>query len=432
VSESTAELQYLYGFGNEHQTEAVFGALPIGQNAPQQAPFGLYTEQLSATAFTAPRGQNRRTWTYRVRPTAAHGPLHVAAHLQSLPTAPIGGDLDPNRVRWGSLSYPDTPTDFVCSLITYCAAGDALFNLGATVIGFAATADMTAAFADTDGELLIVAQEGRMRIETELGCLDLAPGHIAVIPRGLRFRVLLKDGRARGYLCENHGRSLELPELGPIGSNGLANARDFCSPVAWFDEAHLDDQTDLIVKCGGTFWATTLDHSPFDVVAWHGNNVPYTYDLGRFNTMNTVSYDHPDPSIFTVLTSPSAVPGTANIDFVIFPPRWMVAEHTFRPPWFHRNVMSEFMGLVTGAYDAKSEGFVPGGASLHNALTPHGPDAATFATASTSELGPRKIVDTLAFMFETSLPFMLSGDARLDRHDNYDDAWTGIKRQFTR
>ncbi len=423
---------YQYGFGNEHQTEAVAGALPLGQNSPQQAPFGLYTEQLSATAFTAPRSENRRTWTYRVRPSAAHGPLSPLTSTPALPTAPLPFALEPNRVRWGALPYPPEQVDFVSSLITYGAAGHAGLNLGASVFGFAATANTSDAFADMDGELLIVAQEGSFLIDTELGRLLITPGHIAVIPRGMRIRITLPDGNARGYVCENHGRSFELPELGPIGANGLANPRDFRYPTAWFDEPNLDTPTRLVVKSGGTFWETQLHHSPFDVVAWHGSNAPYAYDLALFNTMNTVSYDHPDPSIFTVLTSPSAVPGTANIDFVIFPPRWMVAEHTFRPPWFHRNVMSEFMGLISGTYDAKAEGFAPGGASLHNALTAHGPDRTTYDRASTSELAPHKITDTMAFMFETSLPFVLSGDVRLPRHHDYDQAWAGLQRHFTR
>jgi homogentisate 1,2-dioxygenase len=426
------KLQYLHGFGNQHQTEAVAGALPVGQNSPQRVPFGLYAEQLSATAFTAPRHENRRTWAYRVRPSAAQPALQPAPEVPPVPTAPLPAPLEPNRIRWGALEYPKTATDFVRSLITYCAAGDASMNAGVTVLGFAATADMTSAFADFDGELLIVAQEGRLLIETELGIIEIVPGHVGIVPRGIRMRVRLLDRRARGYLCENHGRNVQLPELGPIGANGLANARDFHYPTAWFDEEHLDDATELVVKSGGRFWSTMLDHSPFDVVAWHGNNAPYTYDLARFNTMNTVSYDHPDPSIFTVLTSPSAVPGTANLDLVIFPPRWMVAEHTFRPPWFHRNVMSEFMGLITGAYDAKADGFVPGGASLHNAMTAHGPDAATYDRASTVALAPHKLTDTMAFMFETSLPFIVNSDPRLPRHTDYDAAWGNISRRFTR
>jgi homogentisate 1,2-dioxygenase len=426
----TPALRYQHGFGNEHSTEAVVGALPIGQNSPQQVPLGLYAEQLSATAFTAPRSHNRRSWVYRVRPSAAQGLLASVPDRQ-LPTAPLITPVEPNRVRWGALDYPKQPTDFLGALITYCAAGNTALNIGASVFGFAANADMTSAFADFDGELMVVAQEGELHLDTELGQLRITPGEIAVIPRGIRFRVRLGNGTARGYVCENHGQLFELPELGPIGANGLAHPRDFRYPVAWFDADHLDQPTELIVKSGGALWQTQLGHSPFDVVAWRGNNAPYAYDLARFNTINTVSYDHPDPSIFTVLTSPSAVDGTANVDFVIFPPRWMVAEHTFRPPWFHRNVMSEFMGLITGAYDAKADGFVPGGASLHNAMTPHGPDATTYEKASTVELSPHKITDTMAFMFETSLPFALSGDTRLTRHHNYDQAWAGLPRQFT-
>jgi homogentisate 1,2-dioxygenase len=424
----------LWGFGNEHSTEAVSGALPIGRNSPQQAPLGLYAEQLSATAFTAPRHENRRTWVYRVRPSAAHGPFTplAGARPSVLASAPLAGMLEPNRIRWNPLPIPDRPTDFVDGLVTMGANGDVTTHQGMAVHLYAANMSMTRAFADADGELLLVPQDGALTIDTELGRMAVSPGDIAVIPRGMRFRVLLTGPSARGYVCENYGRLFCLPELGPLGSNGLANARDFRSPVAWFDEAALDEPTVVVQKFGGHLWQCELDHSPFDVVAWHGSNAPYAYDLARFNTMNTVSYDHPDPSIFTVLTSPSEVPGTANVDFVIFPPRWMVAEDTFRPPWFHRNVMSEFMGLVHGVYDAKADGFSPGGSSLHNSFTAHGPDAATFEKASTADLQPHRIDATLAFMFESRWPivpteFAASGPLR---QPDYDSAWNGLTRHF--
>src|ERR1700744_1427108 len=226
---------------------------------------------------------------------------------------------------------------------------------------------------------------------------------MCVLPRGLKYRVELLDHSVRGYICENYGQPFRLPELGPIGSNGLANARDFLTPVAAFED--VAKPTRLVEKFQNGLWATTLDHSPLDVVAWHGNFAPYKYDLARFNVINTVSFDHPDPSIFTVLTSPSDTPGVANCDFVIFPPRWMVAEQTFRPPWFHRNVMSELMGLVHGVYDAKAEGFVPGGPSLHHCISAHGPDVASWKGASEAELKPHKIDNTLAFMFESRWVF---------------------------
>jgi len=188
----------------------------------------------------------------------------------------------------------------------------------------------------------------------------------------------------------------------------------------------------VIRKFGGKLWRNTQSATPFNVVAWHGNLAPFKYDTAHFMTIGTVSFDHPDPSIFTVLTSPTDTPGTANCDFVIFPPRWMVAEDTFRPPWYHRNLMSEFMGLVKGQYDAKPEGFKPGGASLHNSMVPHGPDADAFEKASGAPLEPHKLDDTLAFMFESRWRFVPSAfamnDGTLDRQ--YARCWDGLKSRF--
>jgi homogentisate 1,2-dioxygenase len=395
--------ELLSGFGNHFATEAIAGALPRGQNSPQAVPFGLYAEQLSGTSFTAPRAENRRSWLYRLRPSAGHGPLvpYERAATSKLRTAPFDEVApSPNRLRWDPVPLPAEPTDFVDGLFTYGGNGDVADGRGMAAHGYACTRSMERrVLVDADGELLIVPQLGALVLETELGTLHVAPKQIAVIPRGVRFRVTLEGPEARGYVCENYGSAFRLPELGPIGSNGLANPRDFESPVARFEDR--EEETQLVMKFQGQLWSTTLDHSPLDVVAWHGNLAPYRYDLTLFNTINTVSFDHPDPSIFTVLTSPSDHPGTANCDFVIFPPRWMVAERTFRPPWFHRNVMSELMGLVEGAYDAKQGGFVPGGASLHNCMAGHGPDRASYEKAIAAELVPHKIDHTLAFMFES-------------------------------
>lgn len=393
--------RYMPGFGNHFATEAVAGALPEGQNSPQKTPFGLYAELISGSAFTAPRHENRRTWMYRLRPTASH-PAFMPYRRETLLRAAPFDEVppSPNRLRWDPLPLPETPTDFVDGLVTCGGNGDVGAGMGLAIHLYAATASMESrVFFSADGELLIVPQEGRLRIETELGVIEVMPQEIALVPRGLRFRVILPEGAARGYVCENYGAMFRLPELGPIGSNGLANPRDFEAPVAWFEDR--DEQTEVVQKFQGSLWTTTLPHSPLDVVAWHGNLAPCRYDLRRFNTINTVSYDHPDPSIFTVLTAPSDTPGVANCDFVIFPPRWMVAEHTFRPPWFHRNVMNEFMGLIHGAYDAKAGGFLPGGASLHNQMSGHGPDRATYEKAVAAELAPHKIENTLAFMFES-------------------------------
>ncbi|MEH3099789.1 homogentisate 1,2-dioxygenase [Sphingomonas adhaesiva] len=423
-------MTYHPGFANHVATEAVANALPIGRNSPQRAPFGLYAEQLSGTAFTAPRHENRRSWLYRLRPTAQHPPFvryDGAPHLKSAPFDEL--PPSPNRLRWDPLVLPATPTDWVDGLVSYGGTGSVAEQSGVGIHLYAATADMERAFFSADGELLIVPQQGRLAIDTELGRMDVAPLQIALIPRGVRFRVRLPDGAARGYVCENYGSLFRLPDLGPIGANGLANPRDFETPAAWFED--VDAPFTVIQKFQGALWSTRLDHSPFDVVAWHGNLAPCRYDLTRFNTVNTVSFDHPDPSIFTVLTSPSDTPGTANCDFVIFPPRWMVAEDTFRPPWFHRNVMSEFMGLITGAYDAKEGGgFAPGGASLHNQMNGHGPDQATHERASTAELRPVKIADTMAFMFETRhvvRPTRWAMETPAMQLD-YDDVWSGFAK----
>ena len=421
---------YLSGFANHHATEAVAGALPIGRNSPQRTPFGLYAEQLSGTAFTAPRGENRRSWLYRLRPTAQHPPFTRYDGAPYLRTAPFDDvPPSPNRMRWDPLPLPDAPTDWIDGLTSYGGTGNVAEQSGVGIHGYVANRDMTRAFFSADGEMLIVPQQGRLAIDTELGRIDIAPLQIAVIPRGVRFRVALPDGQARGYVCENYGALFRLPDLGPIGANGLANPRDIETPVAWFEDR--DEPYAVIQKFQGGLWSTTLDHSPFDVVAWHGNLAPYRYDLTRFNTINTVSFDHPDPSIFTVLTSPSDTPGTANCDVVIVPPRWMVAEDTFRPPWFHRNVMSEFMGLIAGEYDAKEGGgFVPGGASLHNQMNGHGPDQATHARASTAELTPVKIEGTMAFMFETRhvvRPTRWAVETPAMQLD-YDDVWRGFAK----
>ena len=419
---------YMPGFGNHFSTEAVPGALPVGQNSPQKTPLGLYAEQLSGTAFTAPRTENRRSWLYRLRPSAQH-PAYQKIDRGLIRSGPFDEvPPNPNRMRWNPLPVPEAPTDWVEGLVTYAGNGDPDADAGIGIHLYAANRSMTdRVFYSADGELLIVPQQGAHRFVTEFGIVEAGPGHVVLIPRGVRFRVEL-FGPSRGYICENYGAAFRIPDLGPIGANGLANPRDFETPVAAFED--VDRPTECIQKYGGELWTTTFDHSPLDVVAWHGNYAPCRYDTARFNTINTVSYDHPDPSIFTVLTSPSDTPGTANCDFVIFPPRWMVAEGTFRPPWFHRNVMSEFMGLVTGAYDAKADGFAPGGASLHNRMSGHGPDQATYEAAVAADLKPHKIEGTLAFMFETRAPIRVTKWAESSplMQLDYDDCWSGFDK----
>ena len=422
---------YQSGFGNEFATEALAGALPEGRNSPQRCPFGLYAEQLSGTAFTAPRGTSRRSWLYRIRPSAQHEPFKriddgcLTSDFNQVETTP-------NQLRWNPLPIPSEPTDFVQGLVTMAGNGDPRAQTGAGVHLYVANRSMTKrAFYSADGELLIVPQQGRQRFVTELGVIDVEPQEIVVIPRGVRFRVELLVDAARGYICENFGANFRLPDLGPLGSNGLANPRDFLTPVAAYED--IDEPHELIGKFMGHLWSAKMDHSPFDVVAWHGNYAPYKYDLRRFNAMGSISFDHPDPSIFLVLHSASDTPGVSTIDFVIFPPRILAMQDTFRPPWFHRNIASEFMGLIHGTYDAKAEGFSPGGASLHNSMSGHGPDAKTFEKASTADLSkPDVIRDTMAFMFETRCVLRPTWQAleSAQLQDDYYRCWQGLQKHF--
>ena len=428
---TNSSLAYLTGFGNEFATEALDGALPIGRNSPQKCPYGLYAEQLTGSAFTALRGDNKRSWLYRIRPSAMHTPF------KQIGNGKLVGDFGvtstpPNQLRWNPLPIPAEPTDFIHGLVTYAGNGDPHAQSGCGIHLYAANRSMSnRAFYNADGEMLILPQQGRLRFVTELGVLDAEPQEIVVIPRGVRFRVELIDDNARGYVCENFSAPFRLPDRGPIGANGLANARDFLTPAAAYVDK--DEPTELVAKFGGNLWAAQMDHSPFDVVAWHGNYAPYKYDLRRFNAIGSISYDHPDPSIFLVLHSASDTPGVSNIDFVIFPPRVLAMQDTFRPPWFHRNVASEFMGLIHGAYDAKADGFSPGGASLHNCMTGHGPDAETFEKASNADTTkPHYITDTMAFMFETRTVIRPTQQAlqSTELQQNYFECWQGIKKHF--
>jgi homogentisate 1,2-dioxygenase len=423
-------LSYQSGYGNQYASEAIEGTLPQGRNSPQKVARGLYAELLSGSAFTAPRAENRRTWMYRRQPSVVTGRYAPFAQPWLKTGAKEGVAAPPNPLRWHPVTIPDAPTDFLDGLRTVVVNGDADAQTGMAAHLWLANRPMgRRAFVNADGEMLLVPQQGAIRVTTELGSLDAKPGEIVLVPRGLVFKVDV-DGPSRGYVCENYGAPFRLPELGPIGSNGLANPRDFLAPVAAFDDSA--GTFEIVKKYGGALWRTTQPHSPFDVVAWHGNFAPLKYDTANFMTIGSISFDHPDPSIFTVLTSPSDTPGTANCDFVIFPPRWMVAEDTFRPPWYHRNLMSEFMGLVYGQYDAKPEGFKPGGMSLHNCMVPHGPDTEAFEKASNVPLAPHKLDNTLAFMFESRwrfhpTAFAIEGGA-LDAA--YADCWAGLGDRF--
>lgn len=428
---------YMSGFGNDFETECLPGALPQGRNSPQKCAYGLYAEQLSGSPFTAPRGTNERSWLYRIRPSVRHNSRFERFDLPHWKSAPCAEDhsLALGQLRWDPVPMPDAKTDFLAGMHTITTAGDTLGQAGMACHVYVCNTDMVDDyFFDADGELLIVPQVGTLRIFTEMGIMDVAPLEIAIIPRGTMFKVSIleagDEGGARGYVCENYGAKFTLPERGPIGANCLANPRDFKTPVAAFEDKETPCR--VRIKWCGQFHQTEIGHSPLDVVAWHGNYTPFKYDLRTFSPVGAILFDHPDPSIFTVLTAPTGEAGTANVDFVIFPPRWMVAENTFRPPWYHRNIMSEFMGLIKGQYDAKEQGFVPGGMSLHNMMLAHGPDAGGFDKASNADLKPVKLEDTMAFMFETRLPQQLTKfAAELETlQDNYHDCWDGLPRRF--
>ncbi|CAJ0635200.1 10634_t:CDS:10 [Entrophospora sp. SA101] len=425
---------YMSGFGNHFSTEALTDALPKSQNNPQKCPYGLYAEQLSGTAFTVDRNHNQRSWLYRIRPSVCHQPFTKLDPK----TYNIKGDFYkdeieyiPNQIRWKPFNDNNVQSlkekiNFVYGLNTLAGSGNPTTKNGLAIHIYNANTNMdNDAFYNSDGDFLIVPQHGKLDIKTEFGLIMVSTQEIVVIPRGIKFSVNLPDGPSRGYILEVFGNHFELPDLGPIGANGLASPRDFLTPVAKFEDLECD--YNILNKYAGQLFLAKQNHSPFDVVAWHGNYVPYKYDLKKFATINSVSFDHMDPSIFTVLTSKSAYPGTAIADFVIFPPRWAVQEHTFRPPYFHRNCMSEFMGLIVGSYEAKTD-FLPGGGSQ---MTPHGPDTTTFRNAINADLKPARVAD--AFMFESSLmlgvtPWGLSSE----QDEDYMEAWQGLEKNFTR
>ncbi|XP_044465479.1 homogentisate 1,2-dioxygenase-like [Mangifera indica] len=433
-----SDLAYESGFGNSFSSEAIDGALPRGQNNPLLCPYGLYAEQLSGTSFTCPRKLNQRSWLYRIRPSVTHEPFksRVPAHGRLVSEFDkSNSSTTPTQLRWRPVDIPDLPTDFIDGLYTVCGAGSSFLRHGYAIHMYTANKSMeNSAFCNADGDFLVVPQKGRLWITTECGRLQVSPGEIAVLPQGFRFDVSLPDGPSRGYVAEIFGAHFQLPDLGPIGANGLAAPRDFLVPKAWYEDKSSPGYT-IVQKFGGELFTAKQDFSPFNVVAWHGNYVPYKYDLSKFCPYNTVLVDHGDPSINTVLTAPTDKPGVALLDFVIFPPRWLVAEHTFRPPYYHRNCMSEFMGLIYGGYEAKADGFLPGGASLHSCMTPHGPDTKTFeaTVARGDEAAPYKITDTMAFMFESCLipricPWALESPS-LDQ--DYYQCWTRLRSHFS-
>lgn len=425
--------EYMPGFGNDFETEALLGALPQGQNSPQKCAYGLYAEQLSGTPFTAPRGQNERTWCYRIRPSVRHVSRFSKIELPYWKTAPniVDNVISLGQYRWSPIEEDDIGYTFITGMRTMTTAGDVNCQTGMAAHIYLSTESMQDEyFYSADSELLVIPQQGRMRFETELGIISIGVGELAILPRGLVFRTIVEEGPSRGFVCENYGAKFDLPNRGPIGANCLANSRDFKTPVAAFEDK--DTSSLLTVKWCGTFHQCEIGHSPLDVVAWHGNYAPCKYDLKTFSPVGAVLFDHPDPSIFTVLTAPSGFEGTANVDLILFRDRWSVAEHTFRPPWYHKNIMSELMGNIYGVYDAKPEGFVPGGMSLHNMMLPHGPDKDAFDAATNSLLQPEFIKKTMSFMFETRFPQHLTEFAAFQAplQENYVEVWSSLSKKF--
>ena len=426
---------YMPGFGNDFETEALPGALPQGQNSPQKCSYGLYAEQLSGTAFTAPRGQNERTWCYRIRPSVKHTGRFRKIDVPGWKTAPhvLPEVISLGQYRWDPIPMPakGEALTWVTGMRSVTTAGDVNTQVGMATHVYLVTESMVDEyFFSADSELLVVPQQGRLRFCTEMGIIDLEPKEIAILPRGLVYRVEVLEGPCRGFVCENYGQKFDLPNRGPIGANCLANPRDFKTPVAAFEDREVPSR--VVIKWCGQFHETRIGHSPLDVVAWHGNYCPVKYDLRTYSPVGAILFDHPDPSIFTVLTAPSGQEGTANIDFVLFRERWLVAENTFRPPWYHKNIMSELMGNIYGQYDAKPKGFLPGGLSLHNCMLPHGPDRDAFEGASTVELKPHLLGNTMSFMFETRFPQHLTEWAAQTAplQDDYLDCWTALEKKF--
>ena len=427
------KFKYMPGFGNDFETEALAGALPQGMNSPQKCAYGLYAEQLSGTPFTAPRARNERTWCYRIHPSVKHLNKLEKISLPYWKTAPSINDdvISLGQYRWDPIPITKKGNTFIAGMRTITTTGDVGMQTGMASHVYVADKSMdNDYFYSADSELLVVPQIGGLVLKTELGLIEIVPGEVALIPRGLVFSVLLQDEICRGFVCENYGQKFILPNRGPIGANCLANSRDFKVPHAYFEDK--EEEGNLIVKWCGSFHSCRLLRSPLDIVAWHGNYAPWKYDLRNFSPVSAVLFDHPDPSIYTVLTSPSGIEGTANIDFILFRDRWNVAENTFRPPWYHKNVMSEFMGNIVGKYDAKPTGFAPGGISLHNMMLPHGPDKDAFESASNIDLKPQKLENTMTFMFESRFPQHLTEFAAKEAplQDDYTDCWTGLVKKF--
>ncbi|KAF4335858.1 homogentisate 1 2-dioxygenase [Fusarium beomiforme] len=397
--------EYQPGWGNRHQSEVIPGTLPIGQNNPQDRGFGLYTEGITYSSFAAPRGLNMSTYMYRARPSAAHqgySRIETKSHIENCFLS-LNPKVEPlyQQAEWSPFPLPreDETIDFTDGLHTLGGSGDPNLRQGIAVYVYMINSSMiNKAYCNTDGDFLITPQLGIIDIQTEMGRLFVQPGEICVIQRGVRFRINLAEGVpvARGHIAEVWGSMWELPDLGPIGGHGLANPRDFLYPVAHIDE-DLHVPFKIVVKNNGKHVVISQDHSPFDVVAWHGNCVPYKYDLTKFVAQNSTSVDHTDPSINTVLTAKSVDPHVPLADYLWFGPR-----------------ATEMLACIYGAGLGRSDDFLPGGCSYEGGHTPHGGFGEEYITEAILQHNePRRILENqMTIMVESSRTFLFTEYAR--------------------
>ncbi|GAD98612.1 homogentisate 1,2-dioxygenase, putative [Paecilomyces variotii No. 5] len=369
--------RYQVGFGNRFVSEAVPDTIPRdGRNLPQRANYDLYIEQLNGTTFVTCRKDMFNVWFHRIRPSCAHKalkPLEYKHDIVSVFSSQNEGvSFVPFNNEWGPLEIPleSKPTNFWQGIKTILGHGDPTLKEGVAVHQYAANLSMDKeAFVNHDGDYLFVPQQGRLDIQTELGRMMVLPGELFVIPAGLRFKVSLPDGPSRGYIQEIFGSHFELPDLGPIGSNGLALPQDFEIPVASYD---LDTSSwEIITKLAGKLYHYEQAHTPFDVVGWHGNYVPYKYEIEKLLALSS-SKDQLDPSAYTILTAKSKIPGVSITDFCAFTPKWVNSLNSWRPPYYHRTMGAEVMGMVRGEYGGSAKTLEPGALTCDNAYVPHG------------------------------------------------------------
>ncbi|RSL87550.1 hypothetical protein CDV31_016235 [Fusarium ambrosium] len=423
---------YLNGLGNLHQSEAFPDAVPLVNSYPQHAKYGLRSEKVSGTSFTAtPRSQNLWSFLYRARPSYNHGTFELwNQHLETAnPSRPK--HLTPNSYVWPTFNV--TKGDWTAQHLLG-GNGSPTDKTGVAIWLFHVNKDMPpqTVFSSQDGEALIVPQTGALDIQTEYGKLLVRQQEIAVIPRGIKYRVTLPEGKeARGYVLELYQGHFRLPELGIIGSIGLANPRDFQVPTASFDgkiESQGDTQVavandgrgewTIISRLDTKLWFATQDSTPFDVAGWQGTLYPYKYDVRRFNYIGNLNYDHADPSVFVVLTSQSygKEPGTAVVDFAAVGEHWHPAQHTLRVPWYHRNTASEFVFPIIAEQDPKSrlntsDTFGPWGAWLNANMVTHGSNEQEYAEWQAKDtLTPMKLQDfgVTSAIIETEATLLLT------------------------